>query len=175
MKHASPAQIAAAIAVRLDAAGIGYRVHEHVPVRTIAEARAQVPELTVGLLKTVAFAIKGTPRVVLAAVAADDDVDYKALAAAVGCTRRALRLLPASEVAAELGFEVGGLGPFALGPGQEVVIDDRLDDACTVRCGAGLCTRTVELALGALATLGNARRAPIARAGRPYAGAPLSC
>jgi Cys-tRNA(Pro)/Cys-tRNA(Cys) deacylase len=156
--------IAQAIVTLLDSHGVDYVLHEHIAVRTIADAEALVPELTENLLKTIAFEINGTPRVVLAAVAAQADVDYKRLAGVAGCNRRALRLMPAARVEAELGFELGGLGPFSLQPHVEIIIDDVLDLNTIVRCGAGKRTRTVELPLGALVRISGARRAAISQA-----------
>lgn len=147
----------------LQSSGASYRVHEHVAVTTVDEARALVPELTDNLLKTIAFEVAGTPRRVLAAVAADSEIDYKALAQALGCNRRALRLLPAARVADELGFEVGGVGPFPVQDAIEVVIDAALDPRLIVRCGAGLRTRTLEIALGGLIQAVQPRLAPVGR------------
>lgn len=131
-------------------------------MRTIDEARRQVPELVVDLLKTVAFErVPGTQRV-LAAVPARCGVDYRALAQALGCSRRALRLLPPARVEAELGFEIGGVGPWPVTADVVVVLDAALGDDARVRCGGGTCTRTVELRAGDLARVSGALRAPIA-------------
>jgi Cys-tRNA(Pro)/Cys-tRNA(Cys) deacylase len=81
----------------------------------------------------------------------------------LGCNRRALRLLPAPRVEAELGFEVGGLGPFAIRPDIEVVIDTALLAQRWMRCGAGLRTRTLELAVADAVRASRARVAAIAR------------
>lgn len=160
---ASAAAVPERILALLDAAGASYTLHEHVAVTTVEEARALVPALTENLLKTIAFEISNTPRRVLAAVAADADVDYKALAAALGCNRRALRLLPPARVEAELGFEVGGIGPFAVHEAIEVVIDDAIDPSMIVRCGGGLRTRTIELPIAALSNATRSLPASISK------------
>ncbi len=147
----------------LEASGASYRMHEHVAVTTVEEARMRVPELTGNLLKTIAFEVVGTPRRVLAATAADSDIDYKALAVALGCNRRELRLLPAARIEAELGFEVGGVGPFPVHEAIEVVIDAAIEPRLIVRCGAGLRTRTLEIALGGLIQAVQPRLAPLGR------------
>lgn len=147
----------------LDRADSPYRVHEHPPVRTIDEARVLAPHLLDGLVKTIAFELDGTSRVVLAAVTLDAQVDYAALARCLGVNRRALRLLPAARVEAELGFEVGGLGPFALDERCEVVLDDAVLAQPWLRCGAGLRTRTLELAPEDARRASDARVAPIAK------------
>jgi len=147
----------------LSAAGITPRVHEHEAVRTIDEAHLRAPHLVENLVKTIAFEIEPGPRIVLAAVARDAQVDYKQLSALLGCNRRALRLIPAARVESELGFEVGGLGPFALRPGVEVVIDSAVLAQGWLRCGAGLRTHTLELTVEAVVRASAARVAPIAR------------
>ncbi len=143
--------------------GITPTVHQHAAVRTMDEAHALAPHLVENLAKTIAFEIEPGPRVVLAAVTHDAQVDYKALSTLLGCNRRALRLLPAPRVEAELGFEVGGLGPFAIRPDIEVVIDSALLAQTWMRCGAGLRTRTLELAVADAVRASRARVAAIAR------------
>lgn len=155
--------IHARILALLDQIHSPYRVHEHPPVRTIDEARVLAPHLLEGLVKTIAFELDGASRVVLAAVTLDAQVDYAALARCVGVNRRALRLLPAARVEAELGFEVGGLGPFALDARTEVVLDEAVLAQPWLRCGAGLRTRTLELAAEDARRASNARTASIAK------------
>ena len=114
---------AAVIAAQLAEHGIPHTVHHHVAVRTIEEARAQVPHLTEDLLKTVVFEIAASARRLLVAVDCTARVDYRGVAAAAGCSRRALRLVPPERVAAELGFEIGGVGPFRVAPEVEVLLE----------------------------------------------------
>lgn len=147
----------------LDRARSPYRVHEHPPVRTIDEARALAPHLLEGLVKTIAFEVDGASRVVLAAVTLDAQVDYAALARCLNVNRRALRLMPAARVEAELGFEVGGLGPFALDARSEVVLDEAVLAQPWLRCGAGLRTHTLELAPADARRVSDARVAMIAK------------
>lgn len=147
----------------LSAAGITPTVHQHPAVRTIEEAQRLAPHLIDNLAKTIAFEIEPGPRIVLAAVAHHAQVDYKALSSLLGCNRRALRLLPAAQVEAELGFEVGGLGPFAVRPDIEVVMDSALLAQSFVRCGAGVRTRTLELSVADAVRASRARVATIAR------------
>ena len=125
-------------------AGITPTVHQHAAVRTIEEAQQLAPHLVANLAKTIAFEIEPGPRV-------------------MGCNRRALRLLPAARVEAELGFEVGGLGPFALRPDIEVVMDSALLAQSFLRCGAGVRTRTLELDAADAVRASRARVASIAR------------
>ncbi len=158
-----PGGAAAVIAAQLAGSGIAHTVHRHVAVATIDEALARVPHLTEDLLKTVVFEIAGSARRLLVAVDCAARVDYRGVAAAAGCSRRALRLVPPERVAAELGFEIGGVGPFRVAPGVEVVLDAGSAPARRVRVGGGLRTLTIELAFGDLAALGEATLAAVAR------------
>jgi len=139
----------------LEAGNVPYVLHEHPAVTTIDEARELVPELVENLVKTVAFELKGDGWV-LVATPCDTRVEYKALARALGCKRTDLRLMPAAEVEAELGFEIGGVGPFPVSDRVRVVLDARLSGRSVVRCGCGLRTRSVELAREDLVRVSNA-------------------
>lgn len=138
-------------------------VHEHAEVQTINQARLHAAHLIENLVKTIAFEAEPGPRLVLASVAHDAQVDYKLLSALLGCNRRALRLIPAARVEAELGFEVGGLGPFALRSDIEVVIDFALLSQPWLRCGAGLRSRTLQLSVADVVRASQARVAVIAK------------
>ncbi len=147
----------------LAAHGVTPQVHEHAEVRTIDEAHLRAAHLVENLVKTIAFETEPGPRIVLACVAHDAQVDYKRLSALLGCNRRALRLLPAARVEVELGFEVGGLGPFALRPDIDVVIDSTVFKQAWLRCGAGLRSRTLQLAVADVVRASRARVAAIAK------------
>ncbi|MEQ8659571.1 MAG: YbaK/EbsC family protein, partial [Gammaproteobacteria bacterium] len=158
------ASAAAEIARQLARAGIAHRAHRHVPVGTIEEARAHVPHLTRDLMKTVVFEVVPTARRLLVAVTADARVDYRAVAAQAGCSRRALRLVEPARVASELGFEVGGVGPFRVVPAVEVLLDVAGASLPRVLVGGGLRTLTLELAFADLARVSAASVAAVARA-----------
>lgn len=147
----------------LTVASIAHRVHEHGEIRTIDEAAQRAPHLLENLIKTIAFEIEAGGRTVLAAVQHTAQVDYKQLSAVLGCNRRALRLIPAARVESELGFEVGGLGPFVVQPHIEVVVDCAVLAQSWLRCGAGLRTRTLELSAADLVLLSRAHVAAIAK------------
>ena len=147
--------------------GETYELHRHAEVRTIAEAQDTVPHLVDGLLKTVAFTIKDSPRILLVAIDCRRQVDYRAVATAAGCSRRALRLLSADRIEAELGFEVGGVGPFPVTPAAEVWIDADIPSSRRVRVGAGLRSETLELTCDALLRCSGGRRASLSKMFEP--------
>ena len=120
----------------LDASGVAYELHEHEPVRTVAEVEARLPFLLDKMLKTVAFRVKDG-RTILAGLRGHDRIDYRQLAAHCGVNRRAVASMSPQAVEAELGFEVGGVGPFAFQPDVTVLLDTHLAEMETVYCGSG--------------------------------------
>ncbi len=143
-------------------AGVVFTLHEHPPVRTIEEAHLYANHLTRNLLKTVVFKIKGGPWI-LASVQGSGRIDYRSLAAACGVKRTDLRTVSPREVESSLGFQVGGVGPFAIWEDVEVVLDESLAELQFIFCGSGLNTRTVEMDIHDLAVLPRTRFNPITR------------
>ena len=115
---------------------VSYTLHKHDPVHTVAEVEAKLPFLLDKMLKTIAFRLKDG-RFVLAGLRGHDRIDYRKLAAALGINRRAVASMSPQAVKAELGFEVGGVGPFALQPNVVVLFDKQLATLNTVYCGSG--------------------------------------
>lgn len=123
---------------------IPYQLHEHEPVRTVAEVEAKLPFLLDKMLKTVAFRVKDG-RYLLAGLRGHDRIDYRQLAAYCGVNRRAVESMSPEAVEAVLGFEVGGVGPFALQPQVIVLLDEQLAEMGTVYCGSGRNTATLAI------------------------------
>lgn len=146
----------------LESNGIDFRIHEHAAVRTIKDADEKAADLVENLLKTIAFRIKDSFWV-LAAVRCRDRIDYRKLAAALGINRRQLFSLSPEEVEAELGYEVGGVGPIPLRSDVIAIFDSHLESAGTVRCGSGSNTRTLELSFADLLRATNGKMSPIVR------------
>ena len=136
---------------------------DHEPVSTIEEAKLKVPHLTVDLLKTVVFRVHQTERIVLVAVACERAVDYKKVSQQLGCSRRALRLMPPDQVEAELGFEIGGVGPFPVADSASVLLDAGIEPSKTIRVGGGLRTRTLALKFSDLVTVSDAHVAEVSK------------
>ncbi|MCL4267153.1 MAG: YbaK/EbsC family protein [Anaerolineae bacterium] len=126
----------------LDKRGVVYTLHYHEPVRTVAEVEEKLPLLLDRMLKTIAFRLRDG-RYVLAGLRGHDRLSYPLLARALGVNRRDVTSLSPEAVAAELGFAVGGVGPFALREDVLVLFDGRLTGMDTVYCGSGLSTVTL--------------------------------
>ena len=131
---------------------VPFKIHEHEAVRTIEDAEDKASDLVRNLIKTIAFHIKDGEWV-LAGVRSCDRVDYRKLAAVLGVNRRQLRSLSPEQVQAELGFEIGGVGPFPVKKDVKVIFDQHLNALETIYCGSGKNTRTLELQFGDLLTL----------------------
>ncbi len=128
----------------LDSSGIAYELHEHEPVRTVAEVEARLPFLLDKMLKTVAFRLKDG-RTILAGLRGHDRIDYRQLAAHFGVNRRAVASMSPEAVEAELGFEVGGVGPFSFWSDVFVLLDEKLAEVGTLYCGSGKNTVTLTI------------------------------
>jgi Cys-tRNA(Pro)/Cys-tRNA(Cys) deacylase len=151
-------QITAALA----ASGFAYRIHEHAPSVTIQDADAHLNFPVEQLLKTIAFRVKNRGWA-LAALCGYAQVDYKRLAAAVGVSRDKLMRLSPEEVRTDLGYELGGVAPFAPNAQTEVLIDSAALGWPVVYCGIGRNDRTLEIAPRLLAQVAGARVAGLAK------------
>lgn len=133
------------IVAALDAAGAPYAIHAHAPSVTIADADAHLDFPVERLLKTIAFRTKRGGWV-LAGLCGYVQVDYKRLAEALGVNRTQLMRLELHELEAELGYEIGGVAPFAPNDQTRVVIDTATLRHATIFCGTGRRDRTLEIA-----------------------------
>jgi Cys-tRNA(Pro)/Cys-tRNA(Cys) deacylase len=165
----STGAVAEQIVARLSSRGVAFAIHEHVEARTVADALERLPFSPDAYLKTVAFRLKAGGWV-LAALRGADRVDYRGLAAALGVGRRDLHQMTPDEVAADLGYPIGGVGPVPSNEGTRAIFDalavEQLD---TVYCGAGRPDRTLEVRLPELIAACDGLVAPIAQPSRQQA------
>ena len=148
----------------LESQNVAYERHQHDPVRTVAEVEEKQPFLRNRMLKTIAFRLKDG-RIVLAGLRGHDRIDYRKLAAHFGVNRRAVASLSPEAVEAELGFAVGGVGPFALQPDVVVLLDAQLADVGTVYCGSGKNTVTLAIDFADLLRVSGGKLSNLARTG----------
>jgi Cys-tRNA(Pro)/Cys-tRNA(Cys) deacylase len=155
------------IVARLTSHGLPFTIHEHVIARTVADALERLPFSPDAYLKTVAFRLKAGGWV-LAALRGADRVDYRGLASALGVGRRDLHQMTPDEVAEDLGYPLGGVGPVPTNPQTRTVFDalaaETLD---TVYCGAGSPDRTLEARISGLIAACDGLVAPIAQPPTP--------
>jgi Cys-tRNA(Pro)/Cys-tRNA(Cys) deacylase len=150
------------VVATLYASSTAYRIHEHAPSVTIADADAHLDFPVDRLLKTIAFRVKNGGWV-LAGLCGYAQVEYKRLAEAIGVNRTQLMRLTPEEVESELGYELGGVAPFAPNEQTRVVLDSGVMQFETVFCGTGRNDRTLEIAPGELVRVSGAQVAPLAK------------
>jgi Cys-tRNA(Pro)/Cys-tRNA(Cys) deacylase len=146
----------------LEQSGATFQVHAHPAVTTIEEAHRKVPHLTRNLLKTVVFKIKDA-NWILAAVNGNDRIHYKKLADALDVKRTQLRSIAPDQVESELGFDVGGVGPFPVRKDIRVVFDSSVAQLGRVFCGSGENIHTIEIEITDLIEISNGRVYPISK------------
>lgn len=128
----------------LETGGFPYTVHTHPKVCTIDDAERLVPHLTHNLIKTVVFRIKDS-HWILAAVNGHARIDYKRLARAFGVNRKLIRAVSPDTVEEQLGFEIGGTGPFPIMDTIKIIMDESLAGVGAIFCGSGKNTVTIEM------------------------------
>lgn len=146
----------------LTASGAPYTLHEHAPSVTIQDADAYLDFPVERLLKTIAFRVKNRGWV-LAGLCGYAQVDYKKLAAACGVSRDKLVRLEPDEVERDLGYELGGVAPFAPNDRTAALLDAGALGWQTIFCGTGRRDRTLEIAPRDLARVAGAQVAPLAK------------
>ena len=147
---------------RLEKHHVEFIVHEHAAVTTIEDAEDKASHLVERLIKTIVFQLKDGGWV-LAGVPCHARVDYRKLAAVLGVNRRQLRSMSPEGVTRELGFEIGGVGPFPVQNDVRVVFDESLQYLEMVRCGSGKNTQTLELSFRDLLQVSKGEVHPIIR------------
>ncbi len=151
------------IVERLASRGVGFTMHEHVVARTVTDALERLPFSPDAYLKTVAFRLKAGGWV-LAALRGADRADYRGLAAALGVGRRDLHQMTPDEVAADLGYPVGGVGPVPTNEHTRTIFDALAAEQLeTVYCGAGRPDRTLEVRIADLIAACDGLVAPISQ------------
>ena len=143
----------------LDDAAVPFRVHEHVPVATVAEIVDALPFPAEQHVKMLAFDADG--RIVLAALRGSDRLAYGALARAAGVPRDRLRPLTPERVREELGLEPGGVCPLVDHDRATVLVDAQVLDldrrSRIVFIGRGFTRDGLERSLSAFNRAASAR------------------
>jgi len=141
-------------------AGIDFRVHEHVPVATVAEILEALPFPADEHVKTLAF--DTGDGIALAALRGSDRLQFGKLARALGVGRDRITPLPPGRVEEELGLQPGGVCPLVDRAGVTVLFDERVLALPRVYCGSGRNDATLELAPADLVAASRGRIAELA-------------
>jgi prolyl-tRNA editing enzyme YbaK/EbsC (Cys-tRNA(Pro) deacylase) len=117
--------------------GLNPALVQELPADTsTAEAAAEAVDAPVGsIVKSLIFLADGQPLLVL--VSGDHRADIKRLRAALGLSKRQLRIARPSEVQEQTGFEVGGVPPVGHHEPLRTLIDATLARFDTVWAAAG--------------------------------------
>lgn len=127
---------AARVQAALDALGLDVRVQVFTAsTATAPEAAAAVGCDLGAIVKTLCFAIKGAPVLVL--VAGDQQVDAKALRQITGASKRQVRIADPQTVEQVTGYAVGGVPPVGHARPLPILIDRSLSRFQTVYAAAG--------------------------------------
>ena len=117
-----------------------------------AEAAARAVGAPQGsIVKSLIFLADGAPLLVL--VSGDQRADTKRLRAALGLSKRRLRIARPSEVLAGTGFEVGGVPPVGHTGSVRTLIDRTLSRFDTVWAAAGSANAVFPIAFDLLVTI----------------------
>ena len=133
------------ILTRLHQCGARFTIHQHARSITIQDADQTLWFPVEQLVKTIAFRVKGNGWA-LVGLCGYNQVDYKKLAIAVGISRDKLMRLTPEEVQAELGYQLGGVAPFAPNEQTTVLLDAGVLSWPAIYCGVGRNDRTLEIA-----------------------------
>lgn len=153
--HPSAAKVVAAAS----AAGLDIDVVEYPEgTRTAEQAAAAVGCEVARIVKSLVFAVDGTP--VLALVAGDNRLDEDKLVAAAGGERAGRA--DADVVRSTTGFAIGGVPPFGHDTQLATFVDESLLAHATVWAAAGTPRHVFEVAPADLVRLSGGRAAPLA-------------
>lgn len=126
----------------LTAAGVGFAVHLHPPIRGEADLHLTNLDWTTAV-KTLAFELPDA-RLVLVGVPGPWRVKYGAIAQALGVSRAQLRPASAAQLR-QLGMEPGGVSPVCADPGVILLLDASVPGMGRVYCGGGTPETTLEV------------------------------
>ena len=146
----------------LNESGLSFVLHKHDPIKTVQDVEEKLPFLVDRMLKTIAFKLRDG-RYVLTGLRGYARLDYRKLADALDMNRRNVASLSPQAVETELGFEVGGVGPFALRDDVLLFFDANLQNQETVYFGSGKNTVTIEMKFNDLQRVSNGRVVPLAK------------
>lgn len=139
------------------------RVVPGVPTPTVAAAAAAVGAEPSAIVKSLLFLAEGEPTLVVAA--GEGRVDLRALAAALGVSRRKLRFADADRALAIAGYPIGGMPPIGHRRPLPTLIDrDSVPTSGTLWAGGG--SRRALLRVDAAALLAAIGGTPVPLGGR---------
>lgn len=144
----------------LNNSDVSYTIHDY-GEKSVVDIQGDLPFPIEALVKTLVFRVN--ENWILAAMKAQDRLDYRRLADACGVARSAISTPSPEEVEASLGVEVGGVPPLPLHKQVRVLFDQHVLDSEVVYCGAGQPGMTLEIRATDLLNLAGGKVSTIAR------------
>lgn len=134
----------AQLAARLQAAHVRHVIHEHAPVRTMADVLAKLPFPRERTLKTLVIIADDVATLVV--LRGLDRVDFALLSRALTTPRARLRSATEREVRTMLGgVEPGAVGPLSAPPGTQIIVDTHVAGLGDIFCGVGSRRSTLQI------------------------------
>lgn len=142
--------------------GIKYKVLTHHPVVSVDDYKDSIPFDIKFLVKTLVFRSKDY-RWILAAVRGQDRIDYGKLGRCLKVPRDTIRVPDKKEIETELGFQIGGIGPFPVVENVKILLDFKIKSLQKIYCGAGKNDMSLEISTEDLIRTGNSLVCDITR------------
>lgn len=135
-------------------------VHPGAPTPSVADAARALGVPTDVIIKSLVFEVGGEPYLVIAA--GEQRIAYKQLAAALGTSRKQVRMATPAYVLSVTGFPIGGMPPFGHARRLRTLVDSlSVRRGTTVYGGGGTDSSLMRVAVDTILDLTEARFLPL--------------
>jgi len=124
-----------------------FKIFEHEPVTSLDATANNLPFQIEKLVKTLVYRFENSYWI-LVALKVDDKIDFGKLAKCLNIARDRLKRPDVKEIETELGFQIGGIGPFSTKQDVRIVFDKKVLELDKIYCGIGRNDRSLEIAPG---------------------------
>ena len=131
-------------------------VYPGLPTPTVLDAAKALGVASSQIVKSLIFLAEDKPLLVVAA--GEARIDYKALSAALGCSRRKIKFATAEQALEITGFEVGAMPPFGHKEPLMTLLDRLSLDHEELYAGGGTKSALLRISLKELERVTSARR-----------------
>lgn len=144
-------------------AQVPFKVHNHPPIISFADAKATLPFDPAAMVKGLAFRFADGAYAIVG-MRADTRADYKKIADALGVRRADLKAAEPADLVRDLHMAPGGVVPLPIG-GAKVLFDRQVSGLGTIFCGTGRTDATLEIAAADLVRIAGGQMVDVAKAG----------
>jgi Cys-tRNA(Pro)/Cys-tRNA(Cys) deacylase len=153
------------VRIFLAAAEVPFKVHNHPPIVSFADAKAVLPFDPDAMVKGLAFKLPNQSYAIIG-MRADGRADYKKIADALGIRRSDLKAAEAEDLVQTLHMVPGGVVRLPIN-GASVIFDKNVIGLTAIFCGSGCTDATVEIAASDLVKIAGGRVADLTKAPTP--------